>query len=149
MADLQAFSWTMEDERDARELMKGILIALEVRISLMIWEGKVGTVATTDEAVMGYYVVKWLSKPFSLQEDKEGMSGVISTGMMVTDALFHNRVAHAPFWYTQSRETTLVKVRYVLLTGLEMEKSQREEPVTSSMQLGGGQVAEGNMGVSP
>ncbi len=68
--------------------MKGILIAMEARICLMIREGKVRAVATTDEAAMGYYVVKWLSKPFSLQEYKEGMSGVISAGVMVVDALF-------------------------------------------------------------
>jgi hypothetical protein len=68
--------------------MKGILIAMEARISLMIWEGEVSAVATTDEAAMGYYVVKWLSKPYSLQEDKEGMSGMIGAGVMVTDALF-------------------------------------------------------------
>jgi hypothetical protein len=92
--------------------MKGVLIAMEVRIALTIWEGKIGAVATIDEAAMGYYVVKWLSD----HEDMEGMSGVIDTGVMVADALFYNRVRRAPFWYTQSGETTVVKVRYVLLT---------------------------------
>ncbi len=66
--------------------------------------------------------MKWLSKPYSLQEDMEGMSGVIGSGVMVADALFYNRVMCAPFWYTRSGETTAVKARYVLLTGLEMEE---------------------------
>jgi hypothetical protein len=35
---------------------------------------------------------------------------------------FCNRVARIPFWYTQSGETAVVEVRYVLLTGLELEK---------------------------
>jgi hypothetical protein len=52
----------------------------------------------------------------------EGMSGVIGAGVMVVDALFYNRVMCAPFWYTQSGERMVVKVRYVLLTGLEMEE---------------------------
>jgi hypothetical protein len=78
----------MEDERDAWESMKGILIVMEAHIALMIWEGKISAVATMDEAAMGYYVVKWLSKPYSLQEDMEGMSGVIDVGVMVVDALF-------------------------------------------------------------
>jgi hypothetical protein len=56
----------MEDERDARQSMKGILIAMEVRITLMIREGEIGAVAKMDEAAMGYYVMKWLSKPYSL-----------------------------------------------------------------------------------
>ena len=111
-----------EDEKDARESMKGILIAMEARIVLIIREGKIGAVATMDEAAMGYYVVKWLSEPYSLQEDMEGMSGMIGAGVVVEDALFYNRVMRAPFWYTQSGETTVVEVRYVLLTGLEMEE---------------------------
>ncbi len=37
---------TKEDERDARESMKGILIAMEARIALMIREGEIGVVAT-------------------------------------------------------------------------------------------------------
>ena len=55
-----------EDERCARELNKCVLNAMEVHISLMIREGEVGVVVATDEAAMGYYVVKWLSKPYSL-----------------------------------------------------------------------------------
>jgi hypothetical protein len=31
-------------------------------------------------------------------------------------------VARKPFWYTQSGETMVVNVKYVLLTGLEMEE---------------------------
>ena len=55
-----------KDERCARELNKCVLNAMEVHISLMIREGEVGVVVATDEAAMGYYVVKWLSKPYSL-----------------------------------------------------------------------------------
>jgi hypothetical protein len=54
---------------------------------------------------------------YSLQEDMEGMSGVIGACVMVDDALFCNRVTCTPFWYTKSGERTVVKVRYVLLTG--------------------------------
>ncbi len=54
--------------------------------------------------------MKWLSKLYSLQEDMEGMSGVIGAGVMVTDVLFYNRVMRAPFWYTQSGETMVVEV---------------------------------------
>jgi hypothetical protein len=113
---------TTEDERDVWELMNSNLITMEARITLMIQEGKIGAVTTTDEAAMGYYVMKWLTESYSLQEDMEGMSGVISTGVMVANALFYNRVTRAPFWYTQSGETMVVEVRYVLLTGLEMEE---------------------------
>ncbi len=70
------------------ELYKCVLIVTEVCISLIIREGKVGAVATTDEAEMGYYVVEWLSKPYSLHEDVEGMSGMIGAGVMAADVFF-------------------------------------------------------------
>ncbi len=50
------------------------------------------------------------------------MSGMIVAESMVVDPLYFNRVEHAPYWYTQSGETTVVKVRHVLRTGLEMEE---------------------------
>jgi hypothetical protein len=31
-------------------------------MSLIVHEGEVGAIGTTDEAVVGYYLVKWLSE---------------------------------------------------------------------------------------
>jgi hypothetical protein len=71
---------------------------------------------------MGYYLVKWLSKPYALQEDTlDGMSGTIGVGTMVVDAIYFNRVERAPHWYTQSGETTVAEERYVLQTGLHLQ----------------------------
>ena len=89
-------------------------------MSLMVREGKVGAIETADDAAIGYYVVKWLSKPYTLQEDMDGMSGTIGTGTMVVDALYFNQVECAPHWYMQSKETMVAEVRYVLLTGLHL-----------------------------
>jgi hypothetical protein len=50
----------------------------------------------------------------------DGMSGMIGVGTIVVDALYFNWVERAPHWYTQSKETTMVEVRYVLLTGLHL-----------------------------
>ena len=46
---------------------------------------------------------------------------MIGTGAMVADAIFYNRVEHAPYWYTLSSVTTVVEVRYVLQTGFQMD----------------------------
>jgi hypothetical protein len=73
-----------------------------------------------DNVAMGYYVIKWLSEPYMLQEDTDGMSRTIGAGTMVVDTLYFNRVERAPHWYTQSKETTVAEVRYVLLTGLHL-----------------------------
>jgi hypothetical protein len=64
-----------------------ILSALEVRMSLMTREGKVSAVGTNDEAAMGYYLIKWLSNPYTLQEDTGDMSGMIPARAMVIDML--------------------------------------------------------------
>jgi hypothetical protein len=113
---------TEADEKGARELHHSVLGAMEARMSLMIREGKVGAIGTADEATMGYYVVKWLSDPsYMLQEETEGMSGMIGVGTMVADVLYFNQVERARHWYTQSNMTTVVEVRYVLLTGFQLQ----------------------------
>jgi hypothetical protein len=67
---------------------------------------------TSDEATMGYYVSKWLSEPYMLQEETDGMSGMIGTGTMVANMLYFNQVECARYWYTQSNMMTVVEVRY-------------------------------------
>ncbi len=88
-------------------------------MSLMVREGEVGAIGMADDAAMGYYVVKCLSKPYTLQEDMDGMSGTIGAGTVV-DTLYINRVEHAPHCYMQAKEMTVAEVRYVLLTGLHL-----------------------------
>jgi hypothetical protein len=88
---------------------------------MIINKGEVGAVGTSDEAVMGYYVVELLSEPYSLQMETDGMAGVIGTGKMVVDAIYYSRVPIAPYWYTKKEEKTMVEARHVLKSGLEVE----------------------------
>jgi hypothetical protein len=62
-----------DDEKGARDSVRCVLNALEARMSLMIREGEVRAVGTTDDATMGYYIVKWTSKPYALQAETEGV----------------------------------------------------------------------------
>ncbi len=117
------------DKKLVRESLHCILNALEARMSLMMHEGQVGAVGTSDKAAMDYYLVKWLSEPHTLQEDTEGMSGMIPTGSMVVDRLYCNRVQRVPHWYTPSGDTTVVEVKYVLRTGLQLQ------PISTSNAL--------------
>jgi hypothetical protein len=71
---------------------------------------------------MGYYIVKWLSEPYALQVDAEGISGIVTAGAMVVDGLYFNRVQRAPYWYTQSGETSIIEVKHVLRSGLHLEE---------------------------
>jgi hypothetical protein len=111
-----------EEETGARDSIRCVLNALEARMSLTIQEGEVGAVGTIDEAAMGYYIVKWLSEPYALQVDAEGISGIVTAGAMVVDGLYFNRVQRAPYWYTQSGETSIIEVKHVLRSGLHLEE---------------------------
>ncbi len=65
---------TEDNEKGAQDSILCVLIAMDAWMLLMVWEGEAGAVGTTDKAAMGYYLVKWLSKPYALQSDSEGMS---------------------------------------------------------------------------
>jgi hypothetical protein len=119
----QLFPVTDDNETGAWDLILCVLIAMDVQLSLMVREGEVSAFGTIDKTAMGYYLVKWLSEAYALQADIKGMSGMIVAGLMVVDALYFNRVEHAPYWYMQSGETTVVEVRYVLRTALKWRKS--------------------------
>jgi hypothetical protein len=112
---------TEVDKKGAWESLRCILNALEARMSLMMHKGMVGAVGTTDKAVMGYYLVKWLSEPFTLQEDTRGMFGMIPAGATVVDALYFNRVQHAPLWYRLAGNMIIMEVKYVLQTDLQLQ----------------------------
>ena len=75
----------------------------------------------TDDATMGYYVViKWTSELYTVCFASSRRGSV--QGAMVVDAVYFNMVGRAPYWYTQSELTTVVKVRHVLRSGLQLEK---------------------------
>jgi hypothetical protein len=54
---------------------------------------------------------------------------MIPTGSMVINRLYFNRVQRAPHWYTPSGYTTVVEVKYVLRTGLQLQ------PISTSNAL--------------
>ncbi len=83
---------TVENEKRVWDLIQCVFNALEAQMFLMICEGKVSAVGTTDKVAMGCCLVRWLSKPYMLQVDTEGMSCVIGTGAMVVEGVYYNRV---------------------------------------------------------
>jgi hypothetical protein len=65
------------DKKEARKSIHSVLNTFKARMSFIVREGKVGAIGTTNEEATGYYFVKWLSKPYTLHADTEGMSGII------------------------------------------------------------------------
>ena len=111
-----------KEEKGVWDSICCVINALEEQMSLMIREGEVGAVGTTDEVAMGYCIVQWKSKPYALQEDAEGMSGIFTARAMVVDRLYFNGVQRAPYWYTQLEKMSIIEVRHVLQSGLQLKE---------------------------
>ena len=56
----------------------------------------------------------------------EGMAGLIGTEKMVADAVYFNRVQRVSYWCMLSGENTIVEVRHVLQTSVQMQEISGE-----------------------
>ena len=70
--------------------------------------GIFGAMRTDDEATQGYYLVKWITELYTVQEDTI-MKGVepqqtAFAGEIICDALFWNPVPGAVNWYTPMKK---------------------------------------------
>ncbi len=54
---------TKADKKLAHKSLHCVLNTLEACMSLMMHDGQVSAVSTSEEAAVGYYLVKWLSEP--------------------------------------------------------------------------------------
>ena len=89
MVDLATTSIATEDEESIYET---ILHGIEVRMNERILIGTFDAMKTDDETTQGYYLVKWITEPYTVQEDII-MKGVVSqqtafAGEIICDALF-------------------------------------------------------------
>ena len=66
MVDLATTNISTEDEEAIYET---ILHGIEARMNERILIGTFGAMRTDDEATQGYYLVKWITEPYTVQED--------------------------------------------------------------------------------
>ncbi len=111
---------TEDNEIGVQESNQFLLNAMEVHILLMMHMGDASAVGTMDKAAMGYYIVKWLSKPYTLQVETEGMARMIGTGILMVKGVYYNRVEHTTYWYMLAGVRTVFEMRHVLWTGLQL-----------------------------
>ena len=118
---------------DEEKIYNTILHGIEARMNERILIGTFGAMRTDDEATQGYYLVKWITEPYTIQEDIL-MKGVeppqtAFAGEIICDALFWNPVPGAVDWYTSMRKKegmVMIRLKQVLVTGLTMmEISER------------------------
>ena len=66
MVNLATTNIATEDEENIYET---ILHGIEARMNERILIGTFGAMRTDDEATQGYYLVKWITEPYIIQED--------------------------------------------------------------------------------
>ena len=137
------------NKKEARKSICCVLNAFEACMSLIVHKGEFGAVGTTDKAAVGYYLVKWLSKPYTLHADTEGMSGIIFSRKMVVDALYFNPVHRAQNWYTPSAVSHYDGRggKAYLVDGLASAANQREKCAATRMREDRGNAEEGHEGI--
>ena len=111
------------DEKFKQQIIHNYISIMEEKIK----DGDVGAVPTSDNNTDGYYLVKWCSDPYTLQEDIVNTTladyEVIEEGDMVCDAMYCNPVPYnnMKYWLELSSHKTLIPLQQVLHTGIKME----------------------------
>ena len=118
---------------DEEAIYETILHGIEARMNERVLIGTFGAMKTDDEATQGYYLVKWITEPYTVQEGIL-MKGVepeqtAFAGEIICDALFWNPVPGAVDWYTPMRKRgriVMIRRKQVLVTGVMMMKISEE-----------------------
>ena len=104
-------------------------------IATKIKEGGIGAFSTDDPDADGYYVVKWIGEPFSLEEactlDSFDPPQNFKRGELVVYATYFNKVERAPFWYTpmDTSDTVLIKVTHDVAADLSLLENSVSNPL--------------------
>ena len=80
-----------------------------------VTDGGVGVFQTEDPDADGYYLIKWTTSPYTLQEDKllneYEPPQLVKAGEIVCEGQYFNPVSRARLWYTPSEVPTTVRMQ--------------------------------------
>ena len=131
---------------EAEKAMEEVLAGMETMMAEIIKPSKpdgsaqYGAFSTLDEDADGYYVVKWKSEPYTLQEDEElkeyTPAIVLKAGALVCDAEYFNKVPGASLWYTPmqgEQRKTKVRMQQVVAADLKVAPISDENKLPAGM----------------
>jgi hypothetical protein len=124
------------DESEVEELQEMLLDNLATIMAETVVEDGIGAFLTDDPEVDGYYLVKWATTPYTLQEDvilKEYTPHIkIATGELVCNARYFNHVQRVPYWYTPSDTPTVVRMQQVILPDVALLRISRSNKLPNT-----------------
>ena len=128
---------SQEDEEEAYE---EVLAGITETMAEQITPEKYGAFSTLDEDADGYYVIKFTSAAYTLQQDVElpeyTPALVLKAGELVCDAEYFNKVGGASLWYTPMQgegSRTKVRVQQVLAADLNLAPISVDNKLPSNM----------------
>ena len=105
------FSNKDTDETAFEEVHKVVLDEIAANMAVLICEGNYGAISTNDVKTHGYYVVRFLCNPYTLQQDITVDGQVLQQGEQVVDACYLSSMQNNTHWYWEpERQPQLVKV---------------------------------------
>ena len=107
---------TNVDTKDEETLYETMLHGIEARINYKFLIGTFGAMIINEEATQGYYLVKWITEPHTVQENRV-MNGV----EIICDAVFWKPVPNAIDWYipmSKKEGLVMIRLKQVLITGV-------------------------------
>ena len=72
----------------------------------LVEEGKYGAIGTNDSREVGYYVVRFLSPPYTLQANKVVDGKILHKGEQVADACYLESMKSKTLWYFETKGTS-------------------------------------------
>ena len=127
-----------EEEEEARA---EALAGMTEMMAELIKVGGQGAFSTLDENAAGYYVVDWMSEPYTLQDDVELAEYTpamwLKAGELVCDARYYHEVVGAKGWYTpmeaSEQRDTVVRVQQVVAADLRLKPIAADNKLPSGM----------------
>ena len=84
---------------------KLVLDGISNNMASLVQLGKYGSINTADPTTMGYYVIEFLSVPYTLQEDQTTYGQFSKSGELVVKSEYHIILKSKTNWYWQQHRT--------------------------------------------
>ena len=122
-----------KDDEMFEELAGTVLEKWAYKMAQEIEVDNIGAFTTEDEKTEGYYMVQWCSEPYTAQYDMELMDykppTIVPAGELICDAYWLNPVHKCKYWYTASHIKTVVIIKKVVASNVEMLPISDENPL--------------------
>jgi len=112
------------NEDDLEQMHHTILTSIASNIAATIAESSYGAVNTEDPQTDGYYIVKFISSPYTLQNDVVVNGDRISSGMLVCDAEYLSPAFKGSNWYVTPIGGTIsviIQMSKVLISNIDVK----------------------------